>query len=147
MRKFDKVSYFEGEVILPSRSTKNSAGYDFISPVDKVIKPKEEYIVDTGVKAYMNPGEVLLILPRSSYGFKFHMSLSNTVGVIDADYVDNPSNEGDIMVKVYNGGNKPLELKKGQAFAQGIFVSFLTTDDDDADKERIGGIGSTDKEA
>lgn len=145
MRKFAKVSYAKTEVELPVRKTKNSAGYDFISPVDCCIAPGEEQIITTNIKAYMNPGEVLLLFPRSSYGFKYHMSLSNTVGIIDADYVDNPDNEGNIMIKIYNGGHNELELKKGQAFAQGIFAPFLLTDDDNADKERIGGIGSTDK--
>lgn len=144
MRKFVKVSYAK-EAYIPERKTKNSAGYDFISPVDVTIEPGEDYVVTTNVKAYMEPNNVLLLLPRSSYGFKYHMSLSNSVGVIDADYADNPDNEGNIMIKVYNGGNKPLELKKGQAFAQGIFVSFLTTDDDSANKQRTGGIGSTDR--
>lgn len=145
MRKFAKVSYAKGEVFLPERKTKNSAGYDFASPVDKIVNPGESFVIDTQVKAYMNTGEVLMLFPRSSYGFKYHMSLDNTVGIIDCDYVDNESNEGDIIIKIYNGGNTSLELKKGEAFAQGIFLPFLLTDNDSAKGIRKGGIGSTTK--
>lgn len=143
MRAFAKVSYAKEDVVLPVRKTSGSAGYDFVSPVDQTVAAGDSYVVDTQIKAYMNPGEVLMLFPRSSYGFKYHMSIANTVGIIDADYADNPDNEGDIKIKVYNGGNKPLELKKGEAFCQGIFLPFLITDDDAATESRVGGIGST----
>ena len=76
MRAFSKVSYVKEDVVLPVRKTAGSAGYDFISPVDQTVLPGDSYVVDTQIKAYMNPGEVLMLFPRSSYGFKYHMSIA-----------------------------------------------------------------------
>jgi dUTPase len=42
--------------------------------------------------------EALFIFPRSSLGIKKGLMMSNGVGVIDADYYNNPDNEGHIMV-------------------------------------------------
>ena len=73
------------------------------------------------------------------------MTLSNTLGVIDSDYFNNKDNEGHIMVKIINGNVKPLEIEQGKAFVQGVFLPYGLTVDDNADKERTGGIGSTDR--
>ena len=41
---------------------------------------------------------------------------------------------------------KKVEIKKGQAFAQGIILKYYTTEDDDVNSTRNGGFGSSDKE-
>lgn len=87
----------------------------------------------------------LLILPRSGLGFKYKLRLNNTVGVIDADY-SNSENEGHIFVRMTNESDKTLEITKGTAFAQGIFVKYLLTEDDDVTNERNGGLGSTSRD-
>ena len=92
----------------------------------------------------MDPRYVLLLLPRSSLGFKYRLALDNTVGVIDADYYF-ADNLGHIRIRITNGGDKPLTIEKGQAFAQGVFVPYGLTVDDEADGRRTGGFGSTDK--
>ena len=93
----------------------------------------------------MESDYVLLILPRSSLGFKYRLSLDNTVGVIDADYY-NALNEGHIFIKMTNNSNKELTVKQGEGFAQGIFLQYGITIDDDTNEERIGGFGSTSKQ-
>ena len=90
----------------------------------------------------MKDNEVLLIFPRSSLGFKYRFQLNNSIGVIDADYY-NSDNEGHIFIKMFNGGDKDIEIKLGNAFAQGIFLNYNLTDNDDASNTRNGGIGST----
>ena len=132
-------------ITLPKRSTALSAGYDFYIPYDLVINPNEEVVIKTGIKSYMNSGEVLLIFVRSSLGFKYNARLKNQTGIIDADYYDNPSNEGHIMVAIKNEGSKPIELKVGDRFVQGVFVNYLISDDDSSTETRTGGIGSTNK--
>ena len=144
-RKFHLVSTAPEGTLLPKRSTKHSAGYDFFSPIDAEIMPGATLNIRTDIKVEMNEDEVLLILPRSSYGYKYQMSLVTTVSVIDADYFDNESNEGNIAIKIKNNGTEPLYLTKDEAFAQGIFVKYLTTDDDVVTEVRTGGIGSTTK--
>ena len=73
-------------VKLPRRATAGSAGYDFCAPVDFTLAPGEEITVPTGIRAWMQPGWVLVCCPRSGLGFKFRLQLNNTVGIIDSDY-------------------------------------------------------------
>ena len=155
--EFKKVSFDEfkksfGEnaeeiynnIKLPVRATSGSAGYDFFAPVDIELKPGETAKIPTGIRARIDDGWVLKIYPRSGLGFKFRLQLNNTVGIIDSDYFYS-DNEGHIFIKITNCGNKPLTVEKGKAFAQGVFVEFGITVDDDCDGVRTGGFGSTDK--
>lgn len=130
---------------LPKRGSKNSAGYDFFSPINGIIPAHGTAKIPTGVKVYMQPDEVLMIYPRSSIGFKTNIRLSNTTGVIDSDYYNNPDNEGHMWIKFYNPTNEDYHIFIGDKIAQGIFTKFLVTDDDDTDQERTGGLGSTGK--
>ena len=130
----------------PKRATKYSAGYDFFAPYDINLKPGESKVVPTGIRAYMQEGEVLNIYPRSGLGFKYHISLANTVGIIDDDYYYS-DNEGHIFIKIHNGGDKPVTIKQDEAFAQGVFQKFLLTDGDNFEDGAVrnGGFGSTSK--
>ncbi len=131
------------DIKLPRRATERSAGYDIYSPCFFQLEPGETIKIPTGVKAFMQDNEVLQIYIRSSLGFKYDVVLSNGTGIIDADYAD-ADNEGHIWIKLINHGEKTLKINKGEAFAQGVFSTYLTTDDDDpVEKERVGGIGST----
>ncbi len=155
MRKFEKISALEFEkdildgkyedLVLPRRSTKNSAGYDFISVIDINLKPGERKIIPTGIKVIMNENEFLALYIRSSLGFKYNIRMCNQVGIIDADYYGNSDNEGHIYVCLENEGKEEINIKKGDRFVQGIFTPFLITDDDTATETRLGGIGSTNK--
>ena len=131
--------------ILPKRQTKNSAGYDFYALEDVVLPVSgETTIIRTGIKACMPKDEVLFLFIRSSLAIKQGLQLTNCVAVIDSDYYNNPDNEGEILIAVNNilsWGD--VTIKKGERFAQGIFVKYGVTDNDDADGERIGGVGST----
>ena len=131
---------------LPKRATKGSAGYDFYAPFDIVLKPGETIKIPTGIRSNMEEGWVLKIYPRSGLGFKYRLQLNNTVGIIDSDYYFS-DNEGHIMIKITNDSNegKTVEVKKGDGFAQGIFVEYGITFDDDVSEERNGGFGSTTK--
>ena len=89
---------------------------------------------------------MLILVPRSSLGFKYRLQLDNTVGVIDSDYYS-AENEGHIFIKLTNDGHsgKTLKIGKGEGFAQGIFLEYGITVDDEADAERKGGFGSTNR--
>ena len=132
------------DLILPKRATTGSAGYDFKSPVDFTLKPKETIKMPTGIRCKMDEDIVLMIYPRSSLGFKYRLILDNTVGIIDSDYY-NSDNEGHIFIKFTNLGEKILEIKKGDGIAQGIFLPYFITTDDEVSNKRNGGIGSTDR--
>ncbi len=129
---------------LPRRATTGSAGYDFYSPVDFDLQPGESLKMPTGIRVQMEEGWVLKVYPRSGLGFKYRLQLNNTVGIIDSDYFYS-DNEGHIFIKITNDSRegKTLHVDKGNGFAQGIFVEFGITVDDDAAALRNGGMGST----
>lgn len=102
-------------------------------------------LVATGVKCRMPENTYLELNIRSSCPLKYWLILANSVGVIDADYYNNPDNEGEIFFQIINLSPFPIQLKKGDIIGQGIFKEYLTTEDDAAGGERTGGFGSTSK--
>lgn len=159
MRKFEKISFeqFKKDISddeklyksysLPKRSTKNSAGYDIASLEEYILKPGEAHIFVTGLKVTMNSDEVLYLYGRSSFGYKYNITLANSVGVIDSDFYNNIDNEGHFKVKLINHGEKEVKINIGDRIAQGVFMKYLIVDnEEEIIKERKGGLGSTDKE-
>ena len=150
IRGFEKALGFEDyDLTMPIRKTEKSAGYDICAAEDTVIPPftfgSKPTLVKTGLKAYMPKDEYLMLCNRSSNPFKKGLVLANSVGIIDADYYSNPDNDGAFSFAFYNFFDKPLEIKKGEAIGQAIFLKYYTTDDDNATGKRMGGFGSTSK--
>lgn len=156
MRYFEKVSFeeFQKEIAddkklyeeynLPKRQTKYSAGYDFESVIDFTLKPNESKKIPLGIKVNMNRDEMLMIVVRSSTGFKHNVRMCNQVGIIESDYYNNPNNEGHLFIKLQNEGTEDFVVKKGDRLCQGIFVKFLTVDnEEEITNVRTNGFGST----
>ena len=129
---------------LPNRATKGSAGYDFHAPFAFSLPPGTTIKIPTGIRVKMEEDWVLKLYPRSGLGFKYRLQMNNTVGIIDSDYYYS-DNEGHIFIKMTNDSNegKTLEVAQGAGFAQGIFLEYGITVDDDAQGLRNGGFGST----
>lgn len=146
-RGFEIVKGYENITInLPKRQTLYSAGYDIESCEECRLKPNEVKLVSTGLKAYMQEDEVLKIYIRSSMAVKKNVNLANQVGIIDADYYDNPTNDGHILIPLYNFSKDLLIINKGEKIAQGIFEKYLLIDEDNPKEEfRKGGFGSSNK--
>lgn len=145
MRNFEKISFEQfkkdvaddfrlyNEYNLPKRNSKKAAGYDFSILYDMEIKPSETLKIPTGIKSYFDDDEVLLLIVRSSIGFKYNVRMCNQVGVIDADYYNNVDNEGHIFIKIQNEGKEICKLKKGDRIVQGIFMKYLKVENDVCD--------------
>ena len=133
------------DIKMPKRATKGSAGYDFFLPYDLDLAPGQSTIIPSGIKVYIIEGWVLKIYPRSGLGFKYRLQLDNTVGIIDSDFYNNATDEGHILIKLTNDGfeGKSIHLGKNTAYAQGIFVEYGITEEDEVVSTRNGGIGST----
>lgn len=142
-RGFELISTVTNQDLLPKRATAKSAGYDLKVAQATTIEPGQTVLVPTGVKAYMQDNELLYLFDRSSNFRKLGLVLINSVGVIDADYYNNPSNEGHIFAQMHNASDSPITLQEGDRIAQGVFMTFLTVDQDDASGSRSGGFGST----
>lgn len=148
MRKFEVVKQeaIQYGVVpnkMPQRATKHSAGYDIYSPISTVIQPKTMQMIWTNVKASFNPDEVLILCVTSGMGKKGIM-VANTIGVIDCDYYGNVSNDGNLGFRLYNFSDEPYVIQAGDKIGQGIFLKYLTVDDEpEITNTRIGGFGST----
>ena len=149
----DYPQYSEQELLamyesikLPQRATKGSAGYDFFAPFAFSLPAGSSIKIPTGIRAKMDEDWVLKVYPRSGLGFKYRLQMNNTVGIIDSDYYYS-DNEGHIFIKMTNDSRegKTVEVAAGSGFAQGIFLEYGITVDDDAQGIRNGGFGSTTK--
>ncbi len=133
---------------LPKQATAASAGCDFFMPFSLNFEGGSSFRIATGVRWVCDKEEdrdkVLLVVPRSGLGFRYGIRLSNTVGVIDADYCDS-DNEGHIIVSLENPSDKTVMLAEGKPFAQGIVVRYEVPEGAESDSSRNGGFGSTDK--
>jgi len=150
LRGFKVVKGFEDKQInLPIRKTKYSAGYDIEAAEDVVIpsfkKGMNPTLVKTGLKAYMQADEVMMLYNRSSNPKKKGLIMANSVGVIDKDYYENPDNDGHIMFAFYNSKEEDVTIRKGEAIGQAIFQKYLIADNDEAKGQRVGGFGSTNR--
>lgn len=142
----EEIKMIYNDIKIPKRATIGSAGYDFYSPIKIVISPNKTFKIPTGIKVKIDDGWVLKVYPRSGLGFKYRLQLNNTVGIIDSDYYYS-DNEGHIFIKITNDTNedKVINIDKGNGFAQGIFVEYGITYDDEVSEKRNGGFGSTTK--
>lgn len=147
MRGFELIDGMNGE--LPIKATIHSAGVDFIASADIRIPAfrfkGEATLVPTGVKAFMQNDEYLQIFARSSMPVNLGLIMSNGVGIVDADYYNNPKNEGHIMIEFNNLTNEHIVIEKGTRIAQGIFNKILPVTHGVRIKNdtRNGGFGST----
>lgn len=165
--------FAEVDIQMPVRKTEQSAGYDFVVAEDTIIPPYDSLmerfngfvesklytidevakitkerqakpvLVSTGMKCQLEPDTYLELSVRSSSPLKYWIMMANSVGIIDADYYNNPDNEGEIFFQLINMSPFPIILKKGDAIGQGIIKQYLTTNDDAASGLRSGGFGST----
>lgn len=150
-RRFEIVKGYENKNInIPVRKTSLSAGYDIESAEDIVIPSfnigTKPTLIKTGLKCYMENDEYLMLVNRSSNPVKRGLVLANSVGIIDADYYNNPDNDGHLMYAFYNYSKEDITIKKGDTIGQAIFMKYLLVDNDSSNDERKGGFGSTDKE-
>lgn len=137
------------DIVIPTRKTRFSAGYDFVTPVDFSLKPHEQITIPTGIKVYFKPEEAkmwhLELYIRSSVGITRGVVMSNQTGVIDADYYNNPDNEGDMLIALRNVSENEVKFSAGDRIIQGVFAIHGVVSDDSADGVRKGGVGSTDE--
>lgn len=133
------------QVTLPTRGTQRSAAYDIYALESKTIRPGGKVEFATDVKVYMLNDEVFHLYPRSNQGIKFDLMLANTTGVIDADYYENPDNDGAFTIVIRNMGTENYYIKAGDRIAQGEFAKYLIADNDRGKKlpKRQGGVGHT----
>ena len=137
---FTLPSIWKGNFIKALYKLRQAKRYLTVGELDRADESLKPYLVPTGIKAYMQPDEVLILVNRSSGPLKRRLILPNGVGIIDADYYDNPANEGEIFVQLVNYGLRDYHIKKGERIAQGIFVPYLVADQEEVPQREAGAL-------
>lgn len=137
--------FLNHDIILPTRGTRYSAGYDFHSNETVDILPGKKHMFWMDVKVYMQLNEVFKIYIRSSIANKKDIIMKNQVGIVDADYYSITDSDGNIGITLYNSSDTTVRISQGERIAQGIFEQYFKADGDEVSTERTGGFGSTNK--
>lgn len=139
----------------PDYATDEASGFDLradINPnyasecVDGVftINPREFKVIPTGLYFDLPKGYEMQIRPRSGLAAKYGVTVLNSPGTIDSDYI------GEIKVILINHGVEPFHIKQGDRIAQAV----ISTSKESINLNRVekitkvtdrnvGGFGST----
>ncbi|MCW7762081.1 dUTP diphosphatase [Photorhabdus luminescens] len=131
------------EFPLPTYATPGSAGLDLRACLDNAVElvPGQTELLPTGLAIHIGDEQLAaVILPRSGLGHKHGVVLGNLVGLIDSDY------QGQLMVSVWNRGDKTFTIQPGERIAQMVFVpvvqaEFNLVEDFETSERGSGGFG------
>ena len=127
---------------LPTYETDGAVAFDFVTRETTVIQPKTLGLIPGNVIIETPPGYALLIAPRSSLPRKKTLMFPHSIGIIDQDYCG-PGDE--VMIQVYNFGETPVTVERGERIAQGMFVKCERAEwvETTMGAKTRGGFGST----
>lgn len=101
----------------PTRAHDLDAGYDLRTPEDKVLRPNDSIIIDTGVHFQIPKGYVGMLKSKSGLNVNYGVTGE---GVIDAGYT------GSVVAKLYNNSSEFIKFKKGDKIIQIVFLPIFT---------------------
>lgn len=140
------IKLLNDNAVLPRYASTGAVCFDIATDGNIDYDEYGNSICGTGIAFEIPENHVMMVFSRSGHGFKYDISLSNSVGIIDADY------RGEVKVKLRadsTAGQEILDnLKQGDRIAQAIVLpftpAFLTVVDNLTETERgTGGFGST----
>lgn len=106
--------------IVPTRGSGGAVGYDLYSSDEIVVQPTHRALIGTGIAIVLPVGVYGRVAPRSGLTVKHGIHIG--AGVIDPDYT------GEVKVALFNLGDSPFEIKKGDRIAQLILERCETPD-------------------
>ena len=104
---------------MPTRAHSMDAGLDLYSPVDVMIMPRANAVIDTGVHVELPPGSVGFLKSKSGLNVKYGILGE---GVIDAGYT------GSIRVKLYNHSGERYYIQRGDKITQLVILPVILLD-------------------
>lgn len=129
---------------LPVQKTDLSAGIDIQANIDDfiILKPMERKLIPTGLFISLPMGYEAQIRPRSGLALKHGITVLNSPGTIDADYI------GEIGVILINLSNEPYIIQNGDRICQMViskheFVDWVEVYYLDKSERGENGFGST----
>ncbi len=127
---------------LPAYATEGAAGMDAISAEDVTIPPGGRHAVATGLALAIPPGYEIQVRPRSGLALKHGITVPNTPGTIDSDYL------GELKVILINHGGEPFAIRRGDRVAQLVLApvtraGWVEVEHLDETARGEGGFGST----
>jgi len=131
---------------LPKYATKGSAGMDLYAAIEGVtyISPGERKLIHTGIAIELPEGYEAQIRPRSGMALKRGISIVNSPGTIDSDFI------GEIGVILINHGHYDHLVYKGDKIAQMVInkverAEWCEVEELTKTKRGDGGFGHTGK--
>ncbi len=139
-----KIKKVRDQATLPAYQTAQAAGFDFHAAIEQpiTINPGKTSVIPTGVAVELPAGYELQVRPRSGLAFKYHVTMVNGVGTIDADY------RGEMNVNLINLGDQSFTVEPDMRVAQGVIARHEVAEWQEVDELSItdrgkGGFGST----
>lgn len=131
------------DAILPTYAHFGDAGADLYANEEVDIQPNEVKIVQTGLKVEIPDGYEIQVRPRS--GMSTKTPILGILGTVDSGY------RGPLGVMLYNHGDIPYHIQKGERIAQAIISptyhgNFLISESLSETERGEGGFGSTDNQ-
>ncbi|MGN1398854.1 MAG: dUTP diphosphatase [Erysipelotrichaceae bacterium] len=114
-----KIKRLNDDAIIPTRGSKEAAGFDLYASKGTVIKPNSTVAVEVGLSLEIPQGYFGGVFARSGLASKEGIRPANCVGVIDSDY------RGEIKVMLHNDSDCERIIEKGQRIAQLIIIPYL----------------------
>ena len=101
----------------PQYKSAMAAGCDLCAAIDRkiVVRAGDFCTVPTGVRLEIPPGYEAQVRPRSGLAKQHGIGVLNAPGTIDSDY------RGEIMVIIFNYGDKPFTIRNRDRIAQLVF--------------------------
>lgn len=140
-----KIQKLRDNATLPAYQSALAAGADLYAAIEApvTLTPGARTLMPTGIAAQPEREDcVLLLTARSGLAVKKGVTLSNGVGVIDADY------RGEIGVGLVNLGSEDVTIQPGDRIAQLLVVpivraDFTEVESLDETERGSGGFGHT----
>ena len=141
---FDIEAYFVPGQYIETYTAKNEKMCRVVKDDDRLIlEPGDRALIPTGLLFDIPDGWMLNIYSRSGTSWKQGLILTNSVAVIDSDYVD------EVFVSVTNNSLARVTIKSGDRIAQGAFAPTfrlpieVLSNRPSKKGNRTGGFGST----
>jgi len=138
-----EIKLVDSSLPLPSYQTDGAVAIDLYSRIDMEIAPKSLGFVPLNIIVKVPKDHALLVVPRSSTPKKKSLLIPHGIGIIDNDF---HGEHDEVNFQCFNFGDTPVEIKKGERIAQGLFVKIGMVEIEQVDevkKESRGGFGTT----